>query len=798
MTNSFFNFTQAGDFAAALAQSYAPVNESYDRRDQLEKENDKTREKNAAQNFELFKQIAKLSSTAAKAVNDHQDTVYEQMQLGKIRSKDDESQLAFNQNWDQLMSMMPGANKLKAAAAANGDTASLDILEEEVVFKARDTKLALQKGIHNYQSYLVDNGIQAKLDGAKKASEINDILTRAENAYLAPFLKTLPVGMVKRYLTRHLDEVRKVKLKGANDKLLENKKAVYAKERQDEILGLYTEPNLEEATNKLVKANEAFFYNGQGGASHEILEQSLAIREQNPDLISDEQITAQLNRIIPDGSGMTFSEKWPRLANTYKAKQADINEAIIDADIEERKTSKKNFEEDFYKSAAEAEQNDEPFTDQYIERLETAFVENGFGTREDASFLDDYKTQQERSYDEDKTYIEGLLAARKSYGGHLYDSDFDGMGNKIKAEYASQVKASENSLIPSSDITSAANGEIEGMVNDRHQGDYGQIRKGREYKRERRIAEEKFPGYFAEMMGTGKYSAPKARDLAIEQIQKDLDKNLYNKPQEVSIDVQQQIDLNNARQHMIDTEFNILNTGIPNGIERYIPELEKIRDAGRGKIPEIFGLLAITSQFSKWQLADQILKNATGKGLLIPAVELDVENLPQYQKDLLNKYSTRSRTIRVLNDEPEVGNYFKDPKTAIYEEDWNATEALDGTLFNNGDFTIGELLNNKNIFKAGSYLMPVDEMKAVWELTGLSMDDQCGPEEQQKFMKCIANAKANSNTVFNGIASEWTGLSVIPQEYESAIPDEFKDLFDLSTIVPEILTSLPTLSYGRT
>ena len=41
---------------------------------------------------------------------------------------------------------------------------------------------------------------------------------------------------------------------------------------------------------------------------------------------------------------------------------------------------------------------------------------------------------------------------------------------RLKAEYASQVKASENSLIPSSDITSDANGEIEGMVNDRHKG----------------------------------------------------------------------------------------------------------------------------------------------------------------------------------------------------------------------------------------------------------------------------------------------------------------------------------------
>ena len=52
---------------------------------------------------------------------------------------------------------------------------------------------------------------------------------------------------------------------------------------------------------------------------------------------------------------MRYSEKWPRLANVYKAKQEEINQAIIDADIEERKTSAKNFEEDFYKVTAQAE-----------------------------------------------------------------------------------------------------------------------------------------------------------------------------------------------------------------------------------------------------------------------------------------------------------------------------------------------------------------------------------------------------------------------------------------------------------
>ena len=63
MTDSFFNFTQAADFATALSQSYAPVNASYDRREQLEQQNDATREKNAAQNLEMFKAIAKLSAT---------------------------------------------------------------------------------------------------------------------------------------------------------------------------------------------------------------------------------------------------------------------------------------------------------------------------------------------------------------------------------------------------------------------------------------------------------------------------------------------------------------------------------------------------------------------------------------------------------------------------------------------------------------------------------------------------------------------------------------------------------------
>ena len=47
MTNSFFNFTEAPDFASAIGATYESVNASYDRREELERENDKVREKNA-------------------------------------------------------------------------------------------------------------------------------------------------------------------------------------------------------------------------------------------------------------------------------------------------------------------------------------------------------------------------------------------------------------------------------------------------------------------------------------------------------------------------------------------------------------------------------------------------------------------------------------------------------------------------------------------------------------------------------------------------------------------------------
>ncbi len=64
MTNSFFNFTEAPDFGSILEESYRDVNAAFDRNEQLERENDRTREINAAMPMKTIMALADFSLTA--------------------------------------------------------------------------------------------------------------------------------------------------------------------------------------------------------------------------------------------------------------------------------------------------------------------------------------------------------------------------------------------------------------------------------------------------------------------------------------------------------------------------------------------------------------------------------------------------------------------------------------------------------------------------------------------------------------------------------------------------------------
>ena len=53
--------------------------------------------------------------------------------------------------------------------------------------------------------------------------------------------------------------------------------------------------------------------------------------------------------------------------------------------------------------------------------------------------------------------------------------------------------------------------------------------------------------------------------------------------------------------------------------------------------------------------------------------------------------------------------------------------------------------------------------------------------------------RQTDNNILNGLNTEWTGLSIVPDELFEGIPEIYKDKFDMSTILPDVLNDFPLL-----
>ena len=98
MTNSFFNFTEAADFASVIQQTYDGINASYDRREQLERENDRTREINAAMPMKMIESLADFSISVKKAADKMKEDRLEKLDANEYRKQNPVEQAKYDAN----------------------------------------------------------------------------------------------------------------------------------------------------------------------------------------------------------------------------------------------------------------------------------------------------------------------------------------------------------------------------------------------------------------------------------------------------------------------------------------------------------------------------------------------------------------------------------------------------------------------------------------------------------------------------------------------------------------------------
>lgn len=130
---NFFEFIDAPDFATPLSETYKPVNVSYDRREELEKQNDQTREENAEMPLKLIKAIADFSPKA-KELSDKLAlrSLNKNLEAGFPELNDETMQL-YEQDWAELDDWEKVNLAVEEEAVKTGDLDTLEVLKRDGV-----------------------------------------------------------------------------------------------------------------------------------------------------------------------------------------------------------------------------------------------------------------------------------------------------------------------------------------------------------------------------------------------------------------------------------------------------------------------------------------------------------------------------------------------------------------------------------------------------------------------------------------------------------------------------------------
>ena len=141
MVQPRFEFTESPDFAAALGLTYDPVNRSYDRREELEQENDKTRLANAEMPLKVIKELIDFSPKAKKMYEGLQDNAFDRNTADGWDDVPEELTDTINENINKVYEIDAGYNYIEAEATNQNDNATLNWLNQDGVRLAKNRDL---------------------------------------------------------------------------------------------------------------------------------------------------------------------------------------------------------------------------------------------------------------------------------------------------------------------------------------------------------------------------------------------------------------------------------------------------------------------------------------------------------------------------------------------------------------------------------------------------------------------------------------------------------------------------------
>ena len=701
MTNSFFNFTESPDYGATLAQSYESVNQSYDRREELERENDAVRLKNAETLEKLPGEIIESLPTVKKAVDAINKKRREAL-LGKgyegISQEDLDKD---NETLKTLFNIGKAENFIKNKALKDGDNVTYETID--------------LSGPHGVRRRLL---------------MIEEIKTRIGTEFLPWYTKNYPAGVnsiqearvafdrYKQGILNNADEL------GFNLRFTKNQ----LKEAFDQTETTFYETANKSVTNKNVLKEQSRMINEVVNAlnSEEPLKAFIEASEYNIGYFEGNIAKAErafINiGIMGMKKGVINIDKFESVLFGEVTAKGDKTRILIDKlgggeenklwaegvlnEIEEAKKgvfeNKKIARQNYANSFIEKIQEIENESNTRMTKLELVnyMAENWDITQGGSNFPEELKNRLSKEQGDD-ILIKAELDWKLDKGIGITEKEVLRLSDPfLEAQYLAKVK-NGNALAPSSDFQDLAKTHIKGYatVHAKQSG----VAPGKESPQWNAIVENatrEYPIFFAKHMQTAD-SPVDAHILALQDIEKRVYGDVYNKLV-VNTDANQERNLNliRAEEHIKVIDPNIVNTGIIFGSEDILEEASKLPTGEvhlfykqlADKIP---GMTAGDIQFKQLEVYSKL--NGTDKPVksdillayekLSPTVQFYLSHHPSPAKVARAKIEAFKDDAQIDYDEIE----FLLPAAQKVVKEIASEESGRKELLTNLDFRISEL-----------------------------------------------------------------------------------------------------------
>lgn len=648
MTNSFFNFTEAPDFASAIEQTYGSVNQSYDRREQLERENDATRLKNAGMPLEMIKAIAKFAPTAKKMA----DGLQKRAEDNALRKGyEDISEDIINNNklaLDNVFDFGKNTNFIKDESLKNKDNETYRLIdlggEHQARLKWVELDNARQRINTGFDAFVIANYPQGFTTPADRRKAFSDYKTNT-------ITNLVDVGFSERFVKSGLEDTFKELQKNfntsENEKLTAQNVAAEQSRMINEVVNAFNTDNPQAAFQETSTYNIGFFGGNKAAADRAFLNIALMGAEKgvvNLDKLEDVtfgEITAKgdKRRILIDklGGGVENS-LW---AEGYLAKIDEIRTKQLDNIDATKKDARRTFvnELDTYESE-----------NGRMEKAEyAAYVMSKWDIGRMGGNLPENIKNRLSKEGADDFLQKAILDGRLNKGLGITQQEVDKLqDSETRKTYSALVKTG-NVNKPSKEFADIAEGFIKTYANTRTSETDGTKEKSERWNSIYTQAPKWYGIYYEEEIATAS-SAAQAHLNALKRVKDNIIAGDFDALPNVDeqSNLTRRVNLIKAERHIKTIDPNIINTGIIYGTEDIVKEAAKLPKGEThlfyqqlaDKLP---GVHADDLQFKQLELSHK--KFGTDKPVKSD-IQLALEKLPESVREKLTFHPSPARVAR--------------------------------------------------------------------------------------------------------------------------------------------------------